>query len=487
MKFHYNRLSSFIQENIQNILLVFLLLAVLPFLLLSFYTQPFYDDFKVFPYSDNLGFVAFFEFWYQGWTGAYTTITLWFFTNPLIYDSFFGFRLIPFAYILINFLAVFSFVSVFVRKLKLKLILSLAFVVLYLNQAPALNETLYWYVGATGYYFTPTFFIFFYALFVRFFSQKKYLWTYCLLMLLSAAIAGTIPFLIVFHVGLLILFTINTFFKFPEKSYYVLALLLVTIVLAVVNLGATGGIVRMQTVASGLDKKGEMLNQDMLKLFIMSGYYLLHHLGNWLSSGLLLLASFFFIPVAYSLEKRFKIKSKLIISHPFLFLTGVIFMLYVFNVIIGYLHAPAPRIWNIFFLMFLISWFVFIQLLVTHYINHQSFIKFIAVYKARQVLILLKIVWLVLLFVPSHYNIHNAYYDLVFVAPLYEKAMQNRYAILWEAKKNKKQEVSLPILSVKETSVIMFIDDIRVSPDYHLNNLYEQYFGIKKVKGIKQN
>ncbi|WP_299458620.1 DUF6056 family protein [uncultured Microscilla sp.] len=483
-------LQSWIFLQYPKLLVGGLLLAVLPFVGLSFYVHPYYDDFKVYTYTQGLGFVQFFNYWYSGWTGAYTVIGWWFFANPIFY-SFFAFKLIPLLYILLHWASIYALVVVLVHPARhihqTRLMISLSFLVIYLSQAPALNQTLYWYVGATAYYLPVSFVLFFYALFIRYLSSAHQvnLWQYTGLVGLSIFIVGTTPFVIVWHVGLLGLFTINAFYKYPKHAYYLLALLLITLAMTWVNLGSTGGFVRAQALKNQLAQQGISFEQNTFKLVTLSCYFLLYHLGNWLSSSVLLLASVFFIPVAVRLEQRFNIQSKIIFTHPLLFLVSVVSMLCGFSLIVHYFHSVSVRIWNIFFLIFLINWFIFIQLIVTHYIRSQNIAALLKVLKIKPLMITLSLVWLWLLFVPSRYNIHNAYYDWLLVAPVYEKAMQNRYKILLDAQKHGKQEVAIPILSEREKSKIMFIDDISTDPNYHLNKLYGQYFGIKQVKGIK--
>ncbi len=126
-------------------------LALLPFVVLSGYCQPFADDFWLTNIAIEKGsWQAQLEI-RQAWSGRYFAMFLGS-INPLVYQSFIGYKLLPLLLIFFTLAALYLFISQLMPGIapKQRLLYTLLLQVLYLGFMPAVAAGYYWMSGASN-------------------------------------------------------------------------------------------------------------------------------------------------------------------------------------------------------------------------------------------------------------------------------------------------------------------------------------------------
>ena len=130
-----------------------LLLAIIPFVLLSLFNHPHNDDYVYAARAQALGFLRANVWWYNFWSGRYTTTAI-LSINPLVFGSFLLYRFVAATIIGLLFCSLFLFIREVAPQAlgtRARLILALTFLALYLYQMPAIAEGIYWMAGSVNY------------------------------------------------------------------------------------------------------------------------------------------------------------------------------------------------------------------------------------------------------------------------------------------------------------------------------------------------
>lgn len=130
-----------------------LLLLLLPFLYISQYAHPIADDFTYAVKGRTYGVLDNLAGEYLNWNGRYFS-NLLVILNPLNSFGISGYQIIPVMMIVFLFLSFLWFIRVSLRELfsrNEKIAISLLMTLIYLNGMPDLAEGIYWYTGAVTY------------------------------------------------------------------------------------------------------------------------------------------------------------------------------------------------------------------------------------------------------------------------------------------------------------------------------------------------
>ena len=97
--------------------IILLSLLVIPFIAISFFDHPSADDYIISAVVRDNGFLAHYRQVYFEWSGRYFSTLLECF-NPLVYNWFFGYKLIPILLIVLFYIGLFRlFKSIFGKEL----------------------------------------------------------------------------------------------------------------------------------------------------------------------------------------------------------------------------------------------------------------------------------------------------------------------------------------------------------------------------------
>ena len=460
-----------------SLFIFFLVLALAPFFLLSFYDHPSADDYCYANKALKTGFLENQIDIYRTWTGRYLENALLDSLNPLVYKTSLGYQLIPVFLLLSLFATFLILVKVLLGGLLSflqQLATALAGLVLYLANLPSLAEGIYWMSGTYNYQIPAVLFLLFTALLLRFalgdtLGKKPRNLITLVLFLLVFLIAGgneTTLTLLLFCVGTA---TVLMFRRGKGESRGLLLLLTLAALLgAIYSLMSPGNWAR----ASLFPSKQQPLLTLLLTLYQVTKYLII-----WVGDFSLIAASLLFF---FSLGRVFRKEHRPAIPLPIdpkiyylIFITAVILAFSISPWLTGTL-MPGRAV-NFIYLFFLVGWFFGLFLMVGYFVKRNS-VLFRRI--SGSAFVFLFTVFVISVFWPSK-NIYTAYSDLLTRASGYDQSLLARYKKLEDCRGNEESCV-VEELSLKPGSV--FFDDITADENDWRNRCYAEYYGIRSVK-----
>lgn len=148
------RIKKYSSFDITSIIIYVLSLSILPFLILSLFSHPSLDDFDFSEKVNEMGFLDSQLNWYYKWTGRFFSTAFLSTLNPLIYKSFFGFKILILALIIVFIYGIYFLISgISGCKIsnKEKLLIALSFSFLYIYGMPTSRYGFYWFSSAVIY------------------------------------------------------------------------------------------------------------------------------------------------------------------------------------------------------------------------------------------------------------------------------------------------------------------------------------------------
>ena len=150
---------DFFMRNGRLLLLLFLVVAICPYLLACFYALPFADDFCFgWTASENISFVQKFLKQYLGWNGRYTADVL-VNLHPITTGRLWLYQLVSFVSIVATPLVFFALIKQWVEDALAAITVSLFISVFYLCYLPDITDGVYWYIGLVNYHWGSLCFI----------------------------------------------------------------------------------------------------------------------------------------------------------------------------------------------------------------------------------------------------------------------------------------------------------------------------------------
>ena len=331
-----------------------LLLSIVPFLLLTFFAQPAYDDYCLAAKARELGFVEALKDLYNTWTGKYFYAVL-VNLSPVTFGSFAGYKAVALLLILLTFISIFCFASALLGRNVSpldKLIAALFVTALYSNQMPDPTEGYYWAGSSLGYQVGGILSLFFFALAAKLRGRAKGV---RLLIALGCCVVavmavGSSEVVMVVFVLLLSLITAKAFRERWETRWAWLSFCAVAVLCAAVVVAAPGNAIR-----SGFFPNRHKLFYSVAMSLAQEARFLL----TWLSNSSFALGTLFFIPVAFELAGRIGLLKRLYV-HPLvstLLLLTIVFL----GFFLPYWSTGMlgqHRTVNLVYFYFLVGWFI---------------------------------------------------------------------------------------------------------------------------------
>lgn len=458
--------------NRKLIVLFLLVIAVIPYVYISQYSNPISDDFTYALKGRNPGIFNTALSEYQNWNGRYIS-NLFVLLNPISNNSFVCYKLTG---VLMTLLSIGSLYYV-IRALTITVIkkidaltISLAVTLLYLYQMPIISEGVYWYTGAVTYQLGIISFLIYLGSFVMFFRGKfvfgnKIAHLILLVILLFVTVGFNEIIMISTFLFSLIFFLITHLNKLRNKGAALL-LLLASFAFCCIVYFAPGNSVR------------ESYFPDNHQLFSSLGYsfaQVVRFFFKWISSAPLLLISFLY----YFLNK--KLSSEIGVFKNSFYLNKYTSLLLLFLVIfIGVFPAywstgilGQHRTVNISYFLFIIMWFinltVFYNLSMVEIKEKGSILKWGMYF----------LIWSSLVFTKNGYNVLDDLFSGN--AAQYDVQMNTRYSIIADAKSRGDLETIYfdPIANKPKS---LFVLDITDDPHNWRNRGYAVFFDIPKSK-----
>jgi len=347
---------------IRKALALALFLSIAPFLLLTLFAQPAYDDYCFSAQAGELGFAGSLKYFYNGWDGKYFYSVLRY-LNPLTFGSFAGYKAVALLVILLTFTSIFCFVSALLERSVStldKLLAALFLAALYSNQMPDLTEGYYWAGSTLTYQVGAALSLFFFALAAKLRGRTEgaRLLLAVLCCVTVALVVGISETVMVIFDLLLLLITAQAFRERWGTRWAWLSFLIAALVCSAVVLAAPGNAVR----ASNFPDKHRLFYSVSMSLLQEARF-----LFTWLSNSSFALGTVFFIPVAFKLAGRVALLKRLYV-HPLastLLLLTVVFLGF-FLPYWGTGLLGQHRTANLVYLYFLVGWFVNILIWAEH-------------------------------------------------------------------------------------------------------------------------
>ena len=465
--------------------LFLLFLLLLPFLVLSFYDSPSADDFIFSAVVRNHGFFTHFKQVYFNWSGRYfgTFIVA---LNPLVFGWEFGYKLLPPILLLVFYSGIYFFINnIFTENNSIvrKHVISLTFLLIYINNIPSTAECVYWMTGSLAYFLPASLSLFFFGLFVRSaYSERNNIMMLPLMIILAIMIAGSNEINMLF---LLEFTTIIIAYRFItkrkiSKSYFITW---ITIILAsFVVISTPGNYNRMQYFPG---------NSDMAFSLQCCALSFLKISGQFIRNPAFIIVSVIFIAFLPSFYKNKIFRDTISISPFYTIPISILILLSLyFPVVFSTGLNPALRIHNCVSLFFILIWFLNIAIIYNYLLNKN---KVIVIEVPPYLIKLLAIAAFILTItqfskepgknIICEGNIFRAFYDLYYNANGYNSEMNNREKIIKKAINENRKYVEVPALA-HIPSTIHFID-ITEKPDHWINMSLASYYGLDSIKIIK--
>jgi hypothetical protein len=464
------------RRTFENLSIVLLILGTFPFLLNSFFANPWTDDFGYSSTSRAMGFFQAQIYWYRQWTGRYFSTAL-LSINPMVYGHLRGYKLIPPVLIVSLLAAIFWLVHSLTensRSFRQKLLFSLAVLFVYLDQMADVRPGLYWMAASITYQVAAILGLMFFSLIIQikrggggtpnFFSGA-------LAIITAVCLSGTNEVAVALLVS--ILFLIVMFDRIENKRFdcFLVSILVVTIIASCFALFAPGNRVRL--AQSGNER-------DLFLAVGQSFKAAFAAITVWSSTPFVLLLT---VWVARDAHKNPRLKALFKAIPPVTSLV-VLFLLILISFFLHYwstAFSPPRRVLNLVYLFFLIGWLLCAAVIVTR-LDHQIFSPLRKL--PLQISVTLSSIYLLILFSMGHSNFLLVTDDLVTGKALrYDKELERRYA---QIKGN--PSLDCEVGSLENTPMSLFFDDIKYENENWINKSYASYFGkrsiiLKRVNG----
>jgi hypothetical protein len=402
------------------------LIALFPFLIISFFNNPASDDFVLSYESQTEPFLTLIIRRYFFWSGRYISNML-FCLNPLVIDNYFLFKIIPIAFILIFIFALYLFISSLelnVSELEKYSYVGFIFF-LYVYQMPSVSEGFYWVTALYVYLVSQILILFFFSLFFQYLKTRKSIYFFLSSLFLFATI-GTNEITVVsllFIIFVLFSYDILVNVQFNKILFFIFIF--------------TIGFAFLEAFAPGNFKRAELntVKYQFIKSIVKSFQISISLIMKWIP--IITICCLFLISNINKLLKE-RINTSYII-HPFLSFLMFFILIFISVFTCFYITTNVPgRVLNMIYFFFIFGYLYFVFTLV-HYF---SIIKECDLNYPSNIKICLGVIILLISF--SNNNITMAYHDLITgKAYKYNNEMKKRFELI---KKSKKNECVLPAL-----------------------------------------
>lgn len=459
------------------------LIAIVPFLLLSFFTIPSADDIFYHNYGQDKTLIEFLVHHYNTWTGRYFS-NLMMAINPYSLTS--ELWTYPVMTILVQILfarSCFFFLRNFVLLItkqenlenvrqqvnKLTGLILLIWVALFLHKMPRPTDSFYWFAGSSSHLIAMSFVLINIGLYFQSFglSLRQQVNRYLFISLLTICICGSNETLMLQWIFMMFFAFIYEKIVFNKNNFKILLPFIFSLICFVVVFVAPGNKIRAANLHGG---------HDILLLLSKPWGLIVETSLRYLSLNLLILL-FWLLPLFKSLNNYLpdslkEKKSKMLFL---LFWLGLFALSFVPSVwTMGGL--PPRRVLNNTYLMILFLSFFIVLVKITdweflfRWKNHWD--KYFS-FNYQKLVFLLS--FLVL------FNHYFAWHDLLYV-PKFLTSLNEREKIITDPS-NKNADVILEPLSYFPTT--FFYEDITTDPTDYRNIVFAEFYKLKSVKLTK--
>jgi len=478
IRFFRNRFAMSNSRFLFYMLLGIFAVTIVPFIVLSFYNHPSADDFCYTNQVSRLGFWGTQSDLYMHWSGRYVSNFL---LSGISYISIHWMNLATIVQIspLLIFAmligSLFYFIHALAGKslgLTEKSVLVLAIFVSYIANCPSPPEGIYWLTGTVTYQVGGCLLLLFLgsiAKYVRAMSRRERLWLALLLLVLTVVAAGVNEILMSVLAMIFVCASVYVFRSSGAKhrSFFV-CLAIAAAVSFFIAITAPGNWVRANSFQ----------HYGLLRTVFMAFYSAAIAMAKWLNAPLLF-SSIFVLPVGMCIIRGMNIRKH---YHPILIFSLVFLVISICFVPSLWATGTNPplRAQNFIYLLFVISWFVFVVLFVdygahTYNLDAGHIVQFRSM---KSVSLMLSIVFLFALC--GSRNVQTAWKDWVNgSARAYNQELMERSFVIQESKARGVEDVRVPQLTYIPYTI--FFSDIQNNAADWQNVCYAEYAKIHSI------
>lgn len=442
-------------------LIVLLAIATLiPFLLLSLFNNPATDDFYFAFHSKTSGLLNAPYWMYNNVGGRYFSNTLLCF-NPVYFDGFYWFKILPNVLILFFVFSIYQFISSILinfSKSEKKAISSLL-ILTYFIQLPEACSAFYWMPGAITNQLPISLNLLFYTFLIKFYNTKKYRFLLLSIVFLIFTM-GCNEITIIFNLLLLYFILLYRFLLLKRIDIGFIIIVFLATLFALIEFMAPGNIVRANEIP---------VSHDIFFSIIKSVQNSVIFLIKW--APLVVLFSIFFIDSINNLISNLKNKNYFIKPiYALLILLGILF----FGLFPGYYVnrniLPDRTLNNLYFYFYLA--FLYFIICCLYYLKNKKIFE-LSINNSSKIILGI----IIILSTFSNTPIFSAYHELLNgKAYLYNVEMKNRFKLI---KSSDKKKVLVPSLKNQPSTlfqpIIMGITtDIKDWKNEEISDFYEK-------------
>lgn len=446
-------------------IIIFLFLTIVPFLVLSFYAHPSWDDFMYAYYSDVKGFWEAQKIWYMTWSGRFFSTAFLSFANPLVFRSITGYKIMTFLLILATFAVIYYAVSAFFRdsvKTRSKILASLSLCYLYLSGLPSVSLALYWHSSVVIYQVANIAMLLIFVLLLKMYSDdgiksKINIFIVCILIFV---VSGSNEISMLSIVVLFLMLFISNIIIFKKIDGLLLLFAGVSVISFLIVYMAPGNSVRLQ------------VHPDSHKLFftLKSSFTdLISFIKYRLFNIPLLLFTILFIPFCSKAMTDVNFKYKKLLQYPLLTVTIGLLILYS-GFVVSYWSlgtTPPARALNVSFFTFLLIWFYATASIIYYFKERKD--KTIPGLPGYAYVIICLFIFIG--FIKETGNIKTAVKDLSGPAQKFDSELNKRYSMISADNSDTCKVDSLEVIPGS-----FFYSDITADPDEYFNRYQANYF-----------
>lgn len=362
-----SKILDFVLKNKYLFLISNLIFILLPYIYISFFTNPIADDFTYAFKGKHYEIFEILKHEYLKWNGRYSS-NLFVVLNPIVFNSFICYKIVPVFAIFLTILSFFAFlstVSEIFNKAE-KITYSIILTLLFLYQMPIISEGIYWYTGFVTYHLGNILLLFLLALIFKYIKNKYLLNKYFHLLIILLLLFIIIGLNEVIMLNL-VFFSFLSFYisyrnKLKNRNFFIL-LFAFTLIFSVLVFFAPGNSTREHLFSN---------NHNFVSSIVSSTIQTFRFIFDWISSLPLIIASVFYFFINKQLsDKEYFFKNSFyltpLLSVILLFITVFIciFPAYWATGILG-----QQRSVNVAYFLFLILWFINLNVIFNRFMEN---------------------------------------------------------------------------------------------------------------------
>jgi len=462
----------YLSDKYTSITKILLVVAIIPLLLLAFFSQPAADDYGQASRIRTMGFWGAQTFWYNNMNGRFIYMAI-----SSVYTMIFGlsnYWLFTWLFYVILYLSVYVLLFSLGSKLFPRRTLmwcSLVFFLIYISRLPILSEAFYWFTGAITYQLGNILLILLiaiqYLIFRTSSQSRRLLYTIVASLLGAFTVAINEIFMVPVFAGL-VLYMIFLLLRKNPCFFFVLCVFLICCISAYFVIRAPGT----------LNRSLNFPNRHQLWFSLSSSIgFAFGCFKRWAFDSIILSSTLLFLPSVSQIANRITISKKIgkiLFFFPVVWLCIFIFSFFpAFWALGGF---PPERTLNSIFLFFLLGWYPSISILTMCFVPLQKLDKIVSQHLRNAAMI----IFLFSLF--CFPNLYTAIKDLLFHAYPYHQEVQERIELTQKSVSENRGYVVIHPLKNRPISLFSRNFEFKGDPENHwVDYDWELYWGLKIV------